>query len=76
MIKQQVLKAVFLAYAELLTEASRHAMVEMVHLIFSQLEFLQDSQAVTPVAGHQYASRLQVGLQRVPIILIQHTCNP
>ena len=38
-----------------MTEASRHAMVEMVHLIFSQLDQLPDSLASTPLAGQQPA---------------------
>ncbi|GAB4821173.1 hypothetical protein N2152v2_008219 [Parachlorella kessleri] len=46
--------------SELLTEASRRAMVELVHVIFSQLESIPDSLAVTPLAGQHHTPRLTV----------------
>ncbi len=36
-------------------------MVELVHVIFSQLESIPDSLAVTPLAGQHHTPRLTVG---------------
>ena len=36
-------------------------MVELVHVIFSQLDSIPDSLAVTPLAGQHHTPRLTVG---------------
>ena len=37
-------------------------MVELVHVIFSQLDTIPDSLAVTPLAGQHHTPRLTVGI--------------
>lgn len=48
-------------------------MVEMVHLIFAQLEHLPDSRAATPLA-HNFTPRLQVRGRRGGVMRVGDVC--